>query len=203
VILAALQIRPCGTVFARTPKFPAHAEETIMATKQQSDLVVGVFEHQADAEQAVAALWRVGFPRDHIDMATRSQGVTKATTDLTEQKTAADGALTGAIAGASVGLLAGTAATVLIPGLGTILGGSLLAGAIGGAALGAAGGTFLGPFVALQMPEDEAHHYARHAELGRTIVLVQTRDRAAEARAILRSHGADERHDFRAAAATL
>ncbi len=79
----------------------------------------------------------------------------------------------------------------------------MLAGIIGGAALGAAGGSFLGPFIALEMPHDEAHHYARQIEEGRTVVLVQTRDRIGEARAILRAHGADESRDFREAAATL
>jgi hypothetical protein len=174
--------------------------EAIMAMRR-SDLVIGVFDNQADAERAIAALWRAGFARDSIDMATRSQGVTKATPRFDEQADAADAAAVGAVAGASAGAIAGAIATMLIPGLGTILGGSLLAGIIGGAALGAAGGSFLGPFIALEMPHDEAHHYARQIEEGRTVVLVQRPDRADEARAILREHGANESHDFRAAAA--
>ncbi len=169
----------------------------------RSDLVIGVFENQADAEQAIAALWRAGFARDSIDMATRSQGVSKGTPRFDEQAGAADGAVAGTIAGASAGAVAGAVATLLIPGLGTILGGSILAGLIGGAALGAAGGSFLGPFIALELPHDEAHHYARQIEEGRTVVLVQTRDRATEARAILRDHGASARHDFREAVASL
>ncbi len=173
-----------------------------MATRR-NDLAIGVFDKQADAERAIAALWHGGFPRDSIDMATRSQGVTKGTPRLDEQADAADGAVVGTVAGASAGAVAGAVATLLIPGLGTILGGSLLAGIIGGAALGAAGGSFLGPFIALEMPHDEAHHYARQIEEGRTVVLVQTRDRIGEARAILRAHGADESRDFREAAATL
>jgi hypothetical protein len=170
---------------------------------RRNNLVIGVFEHQADAEQAIAALWRAGFARDSIDMATRSQGVTKGTPRFDEQADAADGAVTGAVAGASAGAIAGALATIFIPGLGTILGGSILAGIIGGAALGAAGGSFLGPFIALEMPHDEAHHYARQVEEGRTVVLVQTRDRADEARATLQAYGASERHSFREAAASL
>jgi hypothetical protein len=170
---------------------------------RRSDLVIGVFEHQADAEAAIAALWRAGFARDSIDMATRSQGVTKGTPRFDEQADAADGAAAGAVAGASAGAVAGAVATMLLPGFGTVLGGSILAGIVGGAALGAAGGSFLGPFIALEMPHDEAHHYARQIEEGRTVVLVQTRDRAAEARTLLHDHGASPRHSFREAAASL
>ncbi len=131
------------------------------------------------------------------------EGVTKATPRFDEQADAADGAVAGAVAGASAGAVAGAIATMLIPGLGIILGGSILAGIVGGAALGAAGGSFLGPFIALEMPHDEAHHYARQIEEGRTVVLVRTHDRAAEARAILRNHGAADRYSFREAAASL
>jgi hypothetical protein len=174
-----------------------------MAAMLHNNLVIGVFQHQADAEQAVADLWRSGFPRDRIDMVTRSQGFTKATPNYDEQKQAADGALTGAAAGAGAGAVAGAIAALFIPGLGAVLGSGLLLGALGGAALGAAGGTFLGPFIALQMSESQARHYARHVEEGRTLVLVQTDDHRDEARTILHNHGADERHDFREAVSAL
>jgi outer membrane lipoprotein SlyB len=152
-----------------------------------------VFDHQPQAEAAVADLWGAGFARDRVDMVTRSQGVTEATPDLTMQKDAADGAVVGAFAGASVGAVAGAVATLLIPGIGIVIGGGLLAGILGGAALGAAGGTFLGPFVALGMDEASAHHYARHLDEGRTVVLVRAYERAAEASAILSRHGGHDR----------
>jgi phage tail tape-measure protein len=155
-------------------------------------LVVGVFDHQAPAERAVADLWAAGFARDRIDMVTRSQGQTQATPDLTRQKEAADGAVAGAMAGATAGAVAGAVAIMLIPGVGTVIGGGLLAGILGGAALGAAGGTFLGPFVALGVNQEEAQHYAREVDEGRVVVLVLAFDRAPEARAILARHGARE-----------
>jgi len=43
--------------------------------------------------------------------------------------------------------------------VGTVLGG------IGGAALGAAGGTFLGPFLAMEVSEEDANHYSRSVSL--------------------------------------
>src|SRR5207248_1653453 len=73
--------------------------------------------------------------------------------------------------------------------IGTVIGGGLLAGIIGGAALGAAGGTFVGPFIALEMEEEDARHYAREGDEGRTIVLVKAVERAEEARAIIRANG--------------
>ena len=161
--------------------------------EQRPNLVVAVFDDRTRAEQAIMDLYRAGFGQDMIDMATRDQGVTKATPNPEAKRDAADGALTGAMAGASAGAVAGALAMMLVPGLGTVIGGGLLAGILGGAALGAAGGTFLGPFIALQMSEEEAHYYSGEVEQGRTLVIVQAADRAAEARSVLQRHGARER----------
>jgi hypothetical protein len=173
-----------------------------MATTR-GDLVAGVFGRQAQAEQAIQDLWKAGFAQDRIDMATRSEGVTTGTSQFTPQKDAAEGAVTGAVTGAGVGAAAGAVAMLLIPGIGLVLGGGLLAGILGGAALGAAGGTFLGPFVALKMDEDEARYYSKAVDEGRTVVLVQTHDRQAEARAILDRHGAHSRQTERPAESYL
>jgi hypothetical protein len=159
----------------------------------QKNLVVGVFDHSPPAEQAIVDLYRAGFPQDRIDMVTRTGGTTRATPRIETDTDASTGALAGAVAGATTGAVAGAVAAFLIPGLGTVIGGGLLAGIIGGAALGAAGGTFLGPFLALQMSPDEAHYYAQEVDQGRTVVLVQTADRAAEAWDILSRHGARRR----------
>jgi hypothetical protein len=159
---------------------------------KRSDLVAGVFEHRPQAEQAVVELWKAGFAHDRVDMVTR-EGATEATPNLHLQHEAGDGAIAGAIGGAGAGAVAGAVAVMLVPGIGTVLGGGLLAGIIGGAALGAAGGTFLGPFIALEMSEDDAHYYARAVDEGRTVVVVKDPHRAGEAREILRRMGARER----------
>lgn len=163
----------------------------------RDDLVVGVFDDVAAAERAIADLHRAGFAMDKIDMVTRSQGETSGTPEFALQKNAAEGAVGGAAAGAGVGALAGAAAvaaTVLIPGVGLVMGAGLLAGILGGAAIGAVGGSLVGPFVALEMSEEDAQHYHRAvAEEGRTLVLVQTPDRRADARAILSRNGGRER----------
>lgn len=163
----------------------------------RDDLVIGVFDDVRPAEQAIAELHRAGFALDKIDMVTPSQGETTGTPDFASQKKAADGAVGGAAAGAGVGALAGAAAaaaTVLIPGVGLVLGAGLLAGIIGGAAVGAVGGSLVGPFVALEMSEEDAKHYHHVVtKEGRTLVLVQTPDRGADARAILARNGGRER----------
>ena len=160
-----------------------------MAVTKQN-LVVGVFDHSPPAEQAIIDLYRAGFPQDRIDMVTRTGGATRATPRIESDSDASTGALAGAVAGATTGAVGGAIAAFLIPGLGAVIGGGLLAGILGGAALGAAGGTFLGPFLALEMSPDEAHYYAQEVDQGRTVVLVQTPDRADEAWAILSRHGA-------------
>jgi hypothetical protein len=166
-----------------------------MITKD--DLVAAVFDDARQAEAAIADLYQSGFALDKIDMVTRSQGETSATPDFAAQKEAAHGAVTGAATGAGVGALAGLAAAaaiMTIPGVGIVLGAGLLMGAIGGAALGATGGSLIGPFVALEMSEDDAHYYARAVkDEGRTVVLVQTPNRQADARAILTKHGGRDR----------
>jgi hypothetical protein len=158
-------------------------------------LVVAVFDHLPQAEHAIQDLWVVGFPHDHIDMITGSEGQTGATPRFEWQKEAADGAVIGSVAGATAGAVAGALASILIPGLGTVLGGGLLVAILGGSALGAAGGTFLGPFIALQMSSDEAHYFANEVDEGRTVVLVQTEDRSAEAVAIFHRHGPRSVHE--------
>lgn len=161
----------------------------------RKDLVIGVFEQEAQAEQAVSALWKAGFAPDRIDMANRRMGVVPGTPRLQFQKDAAEGATTGAVAGAGAGAVAGAVAGSLLPGVGTVLGG------IGGAALGAAGGTFLGPFLAMEISEEDAHHYSNAIDQGRTLVIVRQLGRSDEAREILRNHGGFELHDYLAHAA--
>src|SRR5258708_38375520 len=96
--------------------------------RNQGDLVVGVFDHQPPAEQAIDDLWKAGFAQDRIDMVTRSQGMTRGTSRFTPQKDAAEGAATGAAVGAGVGAAAGALALMLVPGAGLALGGGLVAG---------------------------------------------------------------------------
>ncbi|HTU90152.1 MAG TPA: hypothetical protein VMF69_08775 [Gemmataceae bacterium] len=156
----------------------------------RKDLTIGVFEQEAQAEKAVAALWRAGFAPDRINVANRRVGVVQGTPRLQFQEDAADGATAGAVAGATAGAVAGVIAGSLLPGVGTVLGG------IGGAALGAAGGTFLGPFVAMDLSEEDATHYSHAVDRGQTVVIVRQIGRTDEAREILCAQGGLELPDY-------
>jgi hypothetical protein len=156
----------------------------------RKDLVIGVFEQEAQAERAVSALWKAGFAPDRIDMANRRIGIVPGTPRLQFQEDATEGATAGAVAGATAGAVAGAVAGSLLPGVGTVIGG------IGGAALGAAGGTFLGPFVAMDIAEKDAHQYSQAVDQGRTLVIVRQIGRCDEARAILRAQGGFELPDY-------
>ena len=58
----------------------------------------------------------------------------------------------------------------------TVLTGGFLVAAFS-AALGAVTGGFLGAFVAMGVPEDQARHYESEFQAGRTILTVKTDDR--------------------------
>jgi hypothetical protein len=152
--------------------------------------VVAVFEDRGHAEAAVDELWHAGFRHEQIGFVTPGGDVQEATT-TTEgaEERGAHGAATGAVAGTAVGALAGGLATALIPGIGPVLAGGIFTGVILGGAAGAAAGSYLGPFIALDLPEDEARHYAEQLKSGRTIVTVKAGDDRDRALEILRSHG--------------
>jgi len=155
------------------------------------DMVLGIFDDQGHALQAIWELRNAGFQEDQLGLASR-HAVPEAP-ELAQvglQQTAGDSAITGAAVGGGVGAVAGAVAASVIPVAGPFLAGGLLAGAIGGAALGAAVGTFAGPFVALGLSKNDAQLYAQHVEAGRTVVLVGTHDRKEEARDLLVRNGA-------------
>jgi hypothetical protein len=171
-------------------------------TLPKGKVVAGVFNHSPQAEQAVLELRQAGFAHDRIDMIMRGEVRMKGTPRMEWQKDAADGAIAGATTGAAVGAVVGALVTFLVPGVGLVLGGGLLT-VFAATALGAAGGTFLGPFLALEMAPDEAEYLAKEVDEGRTVVLVQTKDRAAEAWSILERHGAWPSPSAEAAVRTL
>ena len=152
--------------------------------------VLGIFDDQAHALNAIKELRRAGFREDQLGLASR-HWVADAP-ELAEvklQQSAGEGAVAGAAVGGGIGAVAGAVAASVIPVAGPVLAGGLLA-ALGGAALGAAVGTFAGPFIAIGMSEADAQHYAQHVEAGRTVVLVRTADRQDEARGLLERLGA-------------
>ncbi len=153
--------------------------------------VLGIFDDQNHALNAIKDLRRAGFSEDQLGLASRHWvAEVPELAQVEMQHTAGDSAITGAAVGGGIGAVAGAVAASVIPVAGPVLAGGLLVGALGGAALGAAVGTFAGPFVALGLSDRDAQQYAQHVEAGRTVVLVHTEDRKDEARDLLVRHGA-------------
>jgi hypothetical protein len=150
--------------------------------------VVGVFEDRRHARIALDRLCEAGFSVDQIGFVSPEEGPVVEAPDLELGTHAGEGAAKGAAAGSVLGGLVGVAlATALIPGVGPVLAGGLLAGLIGGTVTGAAGGGLVGALLGLHIPEEHAHHYARHFHSGHTLVTVRAGDRHDEALAILKA----------------
>jgi uncharacterized protein (TIGR02271 family) len=165
-----------------------------MAIAQRST-VVGVFEDKTQADRAVTELRKAGFRDDQIGVAARhDHGMTSEEMDTAEHEQgthAGSGAAVGALAGAGLGGLVGLGIVAgFIPVLGPVIAGGTLAAILANAAGGLVLGGLAGALVGAGIPEEEAKYYHSEFEAGRTIVTVHAGDRADEATAILRRHGA-------------
>src|SRR3712207_313154 len=91
--------------------------------------VVGVFEDQDRARQAVEELRAAGFRDDQIGFAVRGgeeQSTITGGGDGGAAGDAAGGAVSGAVTGGLLGGILGAAAALLIPGIGPVIAGGIL-----------------------------------------------------------------------------
>jgi uncharacterized protein (TIGR02271 family) len=168
--------------------------------RKKKDLVVGVFETRAGAEQAMADLRKAGFEKDHISMVARNADGKTVRTDGDDEETYADeGAVAGAVAGAGAGALVGLG---VLSGVIPVIGPVLAIGALGTVLLNAAGGAVIagiaGALIGWGIPEDEAEYYETEVKAGRFLVTVEANGRADEARAILHRTGGFDRAGWNA-----
>jgi uncharacterized membrane protein len=144
-----------------------------------NQIVVGIFDRQEQAEEAINQLEREGFSRDDISLIMQPPGTR---TEAGAGKTKAhEGTVAGVSAGAVLGGVAGLAA-LAIPGVGALLAAGPIAaalGAMGGAALGGLVGSFTG----LGIPSEEAKQFDEAVRDGQVVLAVRIVDRSAEARA--------------------
>jgi hypothetical protein len=162
-------------------------------TTNENGTVVGLFPNQADAERAIERLKQEGFSQDQIGVALRDRSKQEQLIEGTGTQAAegaAAGALSGGILGGVLGLLAGVGA-LAIPGIGPIIAGGTLASTLAGAGIGAATGGLLGALVGMGIPEEDARHFDEGFRAGGTLVTVDARGRAEEARECLYESGAD------------
>jgi len=148
------------------------------------NMVIGVFDDDEAAQEAIRDLKSVGFDEDHIGVASRHEP--DANHDMTfvdgSERTAALGAAVGLGTGAlwGIGVLVG-----FLPGIGPTIAGGTLGVLLANAAVGGAAGGLAGALVGLGVPEQHADEYERECIAGKTIVTVKAGDRADTASAIL------------------
>jgi hypothetical protein len=159
--------------------------------KNQSSVLVGLFNDRNEAELAADELRAAGFAHDEIGYAIRgSDAVRGGMISDAEGTKDVKGAIEGASVGAIVGAGLAAAVTLVLPGVGPVLAAGMLAMVLGYGAAGAAVGGIFGALHGLGVSEDEAKEYEKEFHAGKAIVAVKAGNRLSEAAGILRRHGA-------------
>lgn len=168
-----------------------------MSEKTPPIIAVGTFIRPSEAKNAIESLRKAGFDDDQIGLLTHDKDGdpdVKTFKDMTGNK-AGTGAAVGAAAGASGGALwaAGIAAGIL-PAIGPVIAGGILAAVAASAAAGAAAGGLVGVLTGLGIDDEEAAYYDEEFKAGKTVVVVQSRDKAIEAYRVLHDHNSQSRY---------
>ncbi|AHV97332.1 general stress protein [Paenibacillus sabinae] len=152
--------------------------------------IVGIFDTEREATQAIKELQARGFRNEDISVVTRNRDDLNTITDDTDTvglEGVATGAATGGVVGGIAGLLAGIGA-LAIPGIGPIIAAGPIAAALTGAAVGAGAGGLVGGLVGLGIPEDEAREYEGYVDQGKILVMVDDNGRDTEIHDIFRGN---------------
>ena len=152
----------------------------------------GIFTDRQEAERAVDELHRAGFPDENIGFIARNPVVDEPAKISGEPGGhVAKGAATGLFTGGAIGTVASLAIVAgLIHPIGAVIYGGILVSILASAATGGVVGGVIGALIGMGIPEEEASHYERELQAGRSLVTVQAGARYNEAVAILRRHGA-------------
>jgi hypothetical protein len=159
--------------------------------------VISVYGNMPQAEDAVRALDKGGFPIEHISVVAQDlQSEKEVHGYITAGDVAKGGASTGAWVGGLFGLLIG-AAFIWVPGFGPLLVAgplaAMLLGGIEGALAGAAGGGLLGALVGWGVSEKHILKYEEHLKGGKYLVIAHgTNDQVMRAREILNQTDVEE-----------
>lgn len=147
--------------------------------------VIGVFDEQGNAEQALKQIKDAGISEDKISMVARDEE-NNDTGYMNQNLT------NGTATGGALGGLAGLAASVgalAIPGIGPILAvGPIAAGLSGAAAGGIAGG-----LVDMGIPEERGNYYENEVKSGKILAAVETEeDKVNDIASHFRNNGASD-----------
>lgn len=137
-------------------------------------LVIGTYETEQEAIDAIEQLKREGFHQDDISVISKNRHDVDAVTEETDTKApegAATGVATGGVLGGIGGVLAGLGA-LAIPGIGPVIAAGPIVAGLSGAAAGAGVGGLAGALIGMGIPEEEAHRYNEEVTQGRILVMV-------------------------------
>ena len=168
-----------------------------MSTAKKTNVAVGTYHSVREARDAIETLRAQGFKDKEIGILTHDKEGdpdVKSFKDLTGNK-AGTGAVVGAAAGAGGGALwAVGIAAGLLPAIGPVIAGGLLGAIAASAGTGAAAGTLVGALVGVGVSDEEAAYYDEEFRNGKTIVMVQTENKAVEAYLALHKHNSTNRY---------
>lgn len=136
--------------------------------------VVGYYESDNEAIQAIEDLKRQGYSSDEISVISKEREHVDTVVEETGTY-AADGAATGAATGGILGGLGGVLVGIgalAIPGIGPIIAAGPIVAGITGAAAGSGIGGLIGALIGMGIPEEEAKQYNTYFDEGKILVLV-------------------------------
>lgn len=160
-----------------------------------SKAVIGVFNHEDRAKEAINDLRSQGFDERDISLIVkdkqgeseegggdRDQGFTMERQDLSE------GVITGGALGGVAGILAGAGA-LLIPGVGPIV----AAGPLAAFLTGVVGGGIVGGLVDYGIPEERGRYYESRVKQGDILVTLKVEeDETDQVTSLLKRYGAED-----------
>ena len=152
--------------------------------------VVGVFESENQAKEAINELKRKGFDEREISLIAREkrEGTEEEDEMTMAEQDLGDGMLTGGALGGLAGILAGAGA-LLIPGVGPII----AAGPLAAFLSGVVGGGLVGGLVDYGIPEDRGRHFEERVKQGGILVTLKASDNeVSQAIEVLSLYGADD-----------
>jgi hypothetical protein len=137
-----------------------------------ANLMTGLFETEAAAEEAVARLKEIGYTPNELSVIMKDR---RAAEDFAIGVGAStmEGVGSGAVLGGAIGAVFGLLAigTIAVPVLGILVAGPI-AGMLAGVGAGSLAGGLLGWLVGLGIPEDVAPYYERGLTTGGVVVAV-------------------------------
>lgn len=141
--------------------------------------VIGLVASEAQAENIVIALQRLGFSSNDISVLLQDQQATRNFAQEQHTKAPSEGAVAAVSAGGAVGgtlgFLAGIGA-LAIPGVGPLIAAGPILATLSGAAAGAAMVSLAGALVGMGMPESEAKQYEGKIKDGHVLVSIHIHD---------------------------